>query len=202
MIWSDNFCVLVVDEHALSREAIGLLLGRALPRARVFELSPTCSHIDLKDCSGSLMLFSIRPPYLKSLNLLSKLRARYPHTPIVLLAEDLDDRVLLMARTQGAEGLFHVSGSADDLLEVMRHTLSGNSCFPPLPTGEASTADYRFTPRQIEVLDLLCQGKSNKEIGAALNLSGNTVRTHIAAIFAILGARNRTEAVVSCRHLI
>lgn len=202
MMWSDNFCIFVVDEHALSREAVCVLLSRTLPRARVFELSPTCSNIGLEPCSGSLMLFGVRPPYLKAINLLSKLRARYPQTPIVLLAEELDERVMLMARTQGANGLFHISGTAEDLLQVMRHTVSGKSCFPPLPSGETSTSDYRFTPRQIEVLDLLCQGKSNKEIGAALNLSGNTVRTHIAAIFTILGARNRTEAVVSCRHLI
>ncbi|HKB58766.1 MAG TPA: response regulator transcription factor [Gallionellaceae bacterium] len=201
-MWSDKFCVMVVDEHALSREAICLLLSRALPRARVFELSPGCRELNLKPCSGSLLLFGVRPPYLRSINLLAKLRTRFPQSPIVLLAEDMNGRVLQMARARGATGLFHTSGNADDLLGVMQHTLSGKHCFPPAPPGEAPPVDFRFTPRQIEVLDLLCQGKSNKEIGAALNLSGNTVRTHIAAIFAILGARNRTEAVVSSRHLI
>jgi two-component system nitrate/nitrite response regulator NarL len=198
----DRFCVLVVDEHALSRESICLLLSRALPRARVFELSPGCSELNLNPCSGSLLLFGLRPPYLRSINLLAKLRARFPQTPIVLLAGDLNAQVMEMARARGAAGLFHTSGSGEDLLAVMQHTLLGKSGFPPSPTAEAQIADYRFTPRQIEVLDLLCQGKSNKEIGAALNLSGNTVRTHIAAIFTILGARNRTEAVISSRHLI
>lgn len=199
---SDKFCVLVADEHALNREAICLLLSRALPHARVFELVPEQRAFDLGCCTGSLVLFGMRPPYLKSVNALSALRARFPHSPILLLADGLDATIVEMARARGADGLFHTTGSVEDLLTAIQDTLLGRCGFPPAPRGDARHADYRFTPRQIEVLDLLCQGKSNKEIGAALNLSDNTVRTHVAAIFNVLGARNRTEAVVSGRHLI
>ncbi len=199
---SDKFCVVVADEQTLSREAICLLLSRILPRAMVLEIAPCQQDVRLAPCATSLMLFGMRPPYLKSLNTLSRLRSSFPHTPMVLLSEDLDQRIIQMARARGADGLFHTSGSAEDLLAVMKRALEGKPCFPPAEPGETRYADYRFTPRQIEVLDLLCQGKSNKEIGAALSLSDNTVRTHVAAIFTILGARNRTEAVVSGRYLI
>ncbi len=199
---SDKFCIVVADEHALSREAICLLLSRVLPRAMVLELAPGQRDIRLAPCATSLLLFGMRPPYLKSLHTMSRLRSSFPHTPMVLLSEDLDQRVIQMARARGADGRFHTAGSAEDLLVVMKDTLAGKPCFPPARPGEARYADYRFTPRQVEVLDLLCQGKSNKEIGAALSLSDNTVRTHVAAIFTILGARNRTEAVMSGRYLI
>ena len=199
---SDKFCVLVADDHALNREAISLLLGRALPRARVFELVPGQRALDLGRCDGSMVLFGIHPPYMKTLNALSGLRTRFPHSPILLLADGLDATLVKMARARGADGLCHTADSVDDLLTAIRDTLQGRSCFPPGAAGDARHADYRLTPRQTEVLDLLCRGKSNKEIGAALKLSDNTVRTHVAAIFNALGARNRTEAVVSARHLV
>jgi two-component system nitrate/nitrite response regulator NarL len=198
----EKLCVVVADEHDLSRDAICLLLGRMLPRAMVLAIAPGQQEVPFAPCPDCLVLFGMRPPYLKSLNTLSRLRVRFPRTPLVLLTEGLDAKVVQMARARGADGLFHTSGSAEDLLAVMKRTLEGKPCFPPAPPGETQRADYRFTPRQIEVLDLLCQGKSNKEIGAALNLSDNTVRTHVAAIFSVLGARNRTEAVVSGRYLI
>ncbi len=195
-------CILVVDEHALSREAICVLLSRILPDARVFEICGGAEDCGFEPACVDLVLFGLRPPYLRGLSALLTLRGRFPATPVVLLSDAVDAAVIVMARARGASGLFHTSGSAEDLLEAIRQALNGKPEFPPAPQARLDHPDYRFSPRQVEVLDLLCKGKSNKEIGALLHMSGNTVRTHVAAIFNILGVRNRTEAVILGRSLI
>jgi len=197
-------CILVADDYALSRESISLLLARILPEAMVFEISADEDRAAFEPSWASLVLFHLRPPYLKALNVLHTLRRRFPAAPVMLLSEVLDPKLTFMARARGASALFHTSGDTSDLLAAMRHLLDGKPNFPPerRKSGSRPPSDYRFSPRQVEVLALLCKGKSNKEIGVTLRMSDNTVGTHVAAIFNILGVRNRTEAVILGSPLI
>jgi len=198
---SSNYCVVVMDEHALNREALGLLLSRAMPDAKVFDSPPDFDTLPICEDANNLVLYHLRPPFLQSLNALQKLRTRYPEVSVVALTDTHDDNVSQLVRIRGASGLFHTLGSSDELLATLRYLFRGRDGFNDL-NAPAQPMDSRFTPRQLEVLDQLCQGKSNKEIGIILNMSEHTVRTHLSAIFAILGTRNRTEAVMAGRHLL
>lgn len=195
-----RFCVVVADCHALSREALSALLMRALPDALVMELSVGMC-LKLEPGFSNIMLFSLRPPYLKALERMGTVRDMYPELPILVLSDAVDSRIEQMVRARGAKGLFHAEQNVEALLAMINHLQDGNSGFP---TERRSIAreDFRFTRRQAEVLDLLCKGKSNKEIGLDLNMSEFTVRSHVSAIFTILGTRNRTEAVLAGRSWV
>lgn len=193
---------MIADEHALSREAICLWLMRVLPGATVFEVASVHEKFALRPDLLTLILFALRQPYQKSFTMLQDLRHRFPYTPLVLMSDVMDARILTVARAHGVSGLFHTSDGTEDLMAVMRHALEGKPVFPMAMCNVGNQGDSRFSPRQAEVLELLCEGKSNKEIAALLNMSDNTVRTHVSAIFTKLGVRNRTEAVISGRNLI
>ena len=89
---------------------------------------------------------------------------------------------------------------AEEMVSSINRVLDGNTCFPD----DVDSTDYNpkaslgnsLTPRQVEVLIYLCEGKSNKLIARELEMSENTVRVHVSAILATLGAVNRSEAIL------
>ncbi|MBU0830705.1 MAG: response regulator transcription factor, partial [Gammaproteobacteria bacterium] len=93
---------------------------------------------------------------------------------------------------------------AEDILEAITCALSGKPCFP-INSGNSATTRGPDTPslttRQLEVLSLLCTGKPNKVIARDLGLSENTVRVHVAAIFAQLGVNSRSAALLAAQRL-
>ncbi len=195
-------CILIADEYALSREALCLWLVRVLPDATVLQVSSSEERFTCKPECLSLILFVLRQPYANGFAMLQVFRTRFPYTPVVLMADIVDARLLTMARAHGVSGLFQTSGNPEELLEVLRLALEGKPVLPIELCTVGTHGECKFSPRQAEVLELLCEGMSNKEIAAVLNMSGNTVRTHVSAIFNILGVRNRTEAVIAGRRMI
>lgn len=195
-------CILVVgdDEYRLEREALCLLLFRVLPEAMVFEASPDHEKFDLMAEHASLLLFNFRPAYLRALTRLRNICLSFPSKPLVVVADAVGTRMIAKAEAISVNGVVSTSSNTEDLLVTIRDGLGGRPGLSPEMYSEAWHGDYNFSPRQAEVLELLCEGKSNKEIAALLNMSSNTVRTHVSAIFNILGVRNRTEAVVFGRR--
>ncbi len=198
----EDRCILIVDEHALIREAMSIYIQRILPGATVLEISSSHENFACRACDMSLVLLALRHPYARSFAMLSELRSRFPFAPVLVISDSLDDRIIAMSRVYGASGVFHTAGDAEDFLEIMQLAIAGKDVFPLDLYSMRGQGEFRFSPRQAEVLGLLCEGKSNKEIATMLNMSGNTVRTHISAIFNILGVRNRTEAVITGNRLI
>jgi DNA-binding NarL/FixJ family response regulator len=122
---------------------------------------------------------------------------------------------ILEALSAGAHGYIVKSQNMDQLVERLRHVLSGEIYVPAvladlLPgPGEATASDRGAQPeqktlssRQREVLKGLVEGKSNKEIARALNVAEGTVKIHLAALFRVLGATNRAHAVAIGKQLI
>ncbi len=195
-------CILMADEYELMQEALCVWLMRVLPDATVIGVSSSQGKFKFRPDCLSLILFALRQPYHHSFIALQDFRKRFPYIPLVLMSDVVDDRITAVARAQGVSALVQTSDSADVFLEVIRLTLKGKPYLFPERRKNLRSAEYNFSPRQAEVLELLCEGKSNKEIAAVLKMSDNTVRTHVSAIFNKLGVRNRTEAVISGRHLI
>jgi two-component system, NarL family, nitrate/nitrite response regulator NarL len=201
----ERWCISVIDRYALSRESLGLLLSRALPATIVLELTTVNELIqgDAEVTGLNLILYSLRPPYIAGLDVLQELRKHLPKVPVIVLSDTAESNVSLVARERGAFALFHTADDTEDVLAVIRHAIAGRPGFPrDQPRLAGHNKAVHFSPRQTEVLDLLCNGLSNKEIAAILAMSDNTVRTHISAIFNILGARNRTEAVILGRDFV
>ena len=115
------------------------------------------------------------------------------------------DFFIFEARARGADGFLPKSASGEDILEAITCALSGLPCFPA-GSGAAQTqarapGAATLTARQLDVLRLLCAGKPNKVIARDLGLSENTVRVHVAAIFAQLGVNSRSAALLAAQRM-
>ncbi len=198
-----EYCrILIADGHDLYREALCLLLSKMMPEAVVMGISGHRGDPLVDGTFVNLILLRHVPSTTWGFDTLRALHHRLPITPIVVLSEAIDETAIMMARTYGACGFLHASASPEDLRSAIHDVLAGRPVFPGESHRTAKAVNFPLSRRQAEVLDLLCKGMTNKEIGSRLNMSDNTVRTHVAAIFDILGVRNRTEAAMLGRNLL
>lgn len=207
--------ILVVDDHALVREGLRQVLKGleeevevldAAHCARAFELIE--AHADL-----DLVLLDFHLPDMNGLDALDLLRQRHPELPIVVLSGTAEPHVMGQVLAKGAAGFVTKSGVSDELLAALRLVLAGGiygtpdmnadafaSTSPTPLTGSAGRGPH-FTARQIEVLTLLLDGQSNKQISNTLGLSEETVKTYVTAILRGFDVRTRTQAVMAATRL-
>ncbi len=211
---------LVVDDHVLIREAMRGVIIELQPDAVVLEAA-TCGqamsliqqHADL-----ALILLDLKLPDRDGFAMLAELRERHPALSVVMLSAFNDRDNVVKALDGGALGFIPKTGSRELLLSALRLILAGGIYIPPdiLTRGPAATAaagqpaseerrpspaELGLTKRQVEVLALMMQGRSNKLICRALDLAEPTVKNHVSAILKALGVTNRTEAVLAVSEL-
>jgi DNA-binding NarL/FixJ family response regulator len=137
------------------------------------------------------------------LQTLDRFREGAPEVPVVVLSGEQEARHIRAAIDHGAVGFVPKSHTSELMIAALRFVLSGGIYLPPNvlaagdPTSDAvGAALARLSPRQKEVCRLLLQGCSNKLIARHLELSEGTVKAHVSAVFQIIGARNRVDAVI------
>jgi DNA-binding NarL/FixJ family response regulator len=170
-------------------------------------LSLASSHPDLE-----LILLDIGMPGMDGLTGLRLFRARMPAVPVVVVSGSEEPADVRQALEAGALGFIPKSSPSKVMLGALRLVLSGGVYLPPsylagaqamrVPVTATSVEALGLTPRQHDVLRLLGQGKSNKEIARALGLVEGTVKLHISAILRALGVDNRTQAVIAATRLL
>lgn len=199
--------ILVVDDHALVRAGLCQVLQglaadevteviEAADCARAFELA--ASHPDL-----DLVLLDYHLPDMNGLAALSIFGERHPELPVVILSGSANPSIAQRVLAQGAAGFVTKSGLSDELLHALRQVLSGEVYSPaefrPAPNTESTSSDIKapvFTPRQLEVLQLLLGGCSNRDISEQLSLSDETVKNHVSSILRGFGVKTRTQAAL------
>jgi DNA-binding NarL/FixJ family response regulator len=207
--------ILIADDHEIVREGIKLLLSdlsedlavvEAADRSQV--LASLSNNPDL-----DLILLDLYMPGVTDLDLLSEVCNSYSHIPVIILSAIDDARVMQRVIDRGAAGFIPKSAAHAVMSSAIQLVLSGGVYIPPAmlhqPEEDAADITVRvtpaskidLTPRQLEVLKLLGEGKSNKTIARELGLSSHTVKIHVTAIFKALGVNNRTEAAVASRAM-
>ena len=126
---------------------------------------------------------------------------RYPDTTVIVLSRVWDGQRVSHLQEMGVHGYVDKRTEPRDLPSVIRHVIAGGMVAPST-TSAGSDKGMRepLSPRELEVLALVAEGYSNKEIGERLFVTEQTVKFHLANVFRKLGARNRTEAARSAMH--
>ena len=208
---------LIVDDHALIRDALRGVLASFAEIAGVVETGTAAGAERLLADTPAigLVLLDIGLPDRDGITLLHKLRGEHPSVSVVMLSGTEDRNEMTAALEAGASGFIPKSATREVMHSAMRLVLSGGIYVPPeiltrapvhppqepAPIGARAAARLGLTERQIEVLRLMMQGKSNKEIGRALDVAEPTVKNHVTAVLRALGASNRTEAVIAATAL-
>ncbi|MDD2881725.1 MAG: response regulator transcription factor [Rhodoferax sp.] len=199
--------ILVVDDHALVREGLCQVL-KGLDPAQPTEVlqAPDCAHAFVLAQAHpdlELVLLDYHLPDMNGLAALAILGKTHPELPVVILSGSANPSIMQQALAQGAAGFITKSGLSDELLGALRRVLDGEiyvptslAAFPGLETDALSTSRQPpvFSPRQLEVLQLLLDGCTNREIGAQLFVGDETIKTHVTNIMRILNAKTRTQA--------
>ena len=222
--------ILIADDHRLVLEAVKAKLSELEPGIE-FVLAMSVDELLAGATDDlDLALIDLNMPGADGQAHIDAIRRRHPAVPVIVLSGYEDPAIMRSALERGVLGFIPKAYSPEVMLSAVRLVLAGGVYVPPmmltaLPPGivagvspQAGTEPLArngsgggtqtlehlrnvLTERQVEVLQLLSQGKPNKLIGRSLGISEGTVKIHLAAIFRALNVRNRTEAVVAAQAL-
>lgn len=142
-------------------------------------------------------LLDIRMPRIDGIATLKILRAEFPEARVLMLSTSNLEEDFVQALDAGAAGYLVKTAEPDELILAIRTVRSGERYLPASIAARLAARPQRrtFTPRELDVLDLLRRGMTNRDIGLALGLSENTAKTHVKGLFFKLEAADRAEAV-------
>ncbi len=190
-------CILLIDDHTILLDGLRMVLEARLEGVRVVATASLGGAMQYDGVPDAIVL-DIHLPGINGLEGIALLQRKWPQARVVLLSSQDDTETRQQALARGAVAFVSKAESGERIVQVICGLLHGELPAPQLDA--VATPPQYLTPRQCEVLDLLCQGLPNKTIAKKLYLSDNTVRRHVQDIFAFFGVSNRTEAVLAAKQ--
>jgi DNA-binding NarL/FixJ family response regulator len=202
---ADKLSVLLVDDHALVRRGFRRMLEDETDIAVVGEAGDGEGAIRLaRELQPQVILMDCALPGLSGLDATRSILSAQPEILILMLSMHSEQTLVRQALEAGARGYILKSAVDLDLANVVRRIVQGEIVLTPQLLHPATLKGERnegLTPRELEILQHIVGGKSNKEIAAQLGLSANTVAVHRANIMDTLGIHKTAELVVyAIRH--
>jgi DNA-binding NarL/FixJ family response regulator len=197
---ADRITVLLVDDHALVRRGFRRLLEDDPGLAVVGEGSNGEEAIRLtSELKPNVIVMDAAMPGTGGLEATRKIIAKHPKAAILMLSMHAEETLVRQALAAGARGYVLKNALELDLAAVIKRVAAGEQVLDPAlvkPDPLPGERNRRLTPRELEVLQLICDGLSNREIAAKLDLSANTVAVHRANIMNTLDVHKTAELVV------
>lgn len=196
--------VMIVEDHPTFRMGLASLIDRQ-PGMKVVAQYASGEEAIAAYQPGlaSVVLMDLRLPGIGGVETIIALRARDPEVRVVVLTTYDADEDVFRAMQSGARSYLLKDMSTEEIAGTLRSVHQGSTEVPPRVAERLAERAQRqsLSPREQEVLQLLVRGRSNKEIGAQLFISEETVKSHLKTLFAKLKVRDRTDAVISAvRH--
>ena len=213
--------ILIADDHALFREGLQYTLKALDKNVEILEAGNGSQAIQIVRHYPDLdlVLMDLDMPGLDGYHGLTQLRQNYPELPVVIVTASEYEQDMIRVMKCGASGYIPKSMTSKDMLAAIGKILNGDVFVPDLsatsgtfhirqgaePSAEAHIPPpgldkFQLTPRQREVLLLMCEGLSNKSIANQLGMAEGTVKIHVTAILKAMNAGNRTQAVIMARE--
>ena len=196
--------ILIADDHQLFIDGIRHILARLDPDVRVTETNSAEMAIETleSDPSFDLVLIDLGLPGMDGTSIIQRMQERGIWLPLVVISGEQDLRVIRSVLETGALGFIPKSHGGQQMLTALKLVLDGEIYLPAeivqqlqlLETRRSPTSG-RITKRQLDVLQLMAKGYSNKQIATSLFLTEHTIKAHVSAILMALNAGNRTECV-------
>ena len=177
-----------------------LVLTGSLPDAQVTEAESLEQAVRTNSQPPSIVLLDIQLQGVSGLEGLGLLKQRWPDVPVVMLSSVMAPETVRLALARGAATFVSKADTAEKIIAVVQQTLSGSTAATATPDLASRTDKPRLTPRQCEVLDLLCEGLSNKMIAKRKALSEFTVRGHVQAVLILLRVQSRSQVTFAARR--
>jgi DNA-binding NarL/FixJ family response regulator len=191
--------ILTVDDHAILREGVAALIANQQDLQLVAEASNGREAIELfRFHQPNVTLMDLALPDMNGVEAISRIRAEFPTAKMIVLTTFRGDVQALRAMKAGATGYLLKSTLRKELIETIRVVHKGGKRIPTEIASEiaAYACDDALTAREVEVLQCVAEGNSNKIIASTLRISEDTVKNHMRNILSKLSANDRTHAVM------
>ncbi len=203
--------VLIADDHTLFRDGLRALFASRADTEVVGEAADGQTTVALaEELQPDIILMDIQMPGLNGIEATRRIISASPHIGIIVVTMFEDDDSVFAAMRAGARGYVLKGAGQEEMLRTIHAVARGEALFGPAIAARLSTlfntpqphheAFPELTAREVEVLDLLAQGKSNQEIAGHLVISSKTVRNHLSNIFSKMQVADRIQAVIRARE--
>jgi DNA-binding NarL/FixJ family response regulator len=196
----NRISVLLVDDHSLVRRGFRRILEDAPDLRVVGEAADGEEAVRLaQELQPRVIVMDCALPGVSGLVATRRILEKLPNTAVLMLSMHSEDTLVKQALQAGARGYILKSAVDLELVTAVRNVAAGQTVLDPQVARPASLKgerDYGLTARELEILQLIVDGKSNKEIASQLDLSANTVAVHRANIMEALGIHKTAELVV------
>lgn len=203
--------ILIADDHALFRDGLALRLEQVASDAVILQASNYAQIFKIikNDTDIAIIILDIEMQDMPWMEALQEMRKLLPQTAIVVVSASEDGRTIRSVMSTGVKGYIPKRSDIKVFDNALKLILDGGTYVPPVlinnpPINNLSTKSTglkTLTNRQSQVLDLIAQGKSNKQIAYDMGVSESTVKLHINALLRSLHVSNRTQAVVTAQKL-
>ena len=204
--------ILIADDHPLFREALRGAVQRILPDASLCEADSVDALYGLVEANpdADLLLMDLNMPGAHGFSALVHLRALHPQLPVVVVSAREEPAVMRRALDHGALGFIPKSADSETIGIAVGQVLDGErwapaaaASAPAMDRDEEAVARRlrELTPQQFRVLQMLGEGRLNKQIAYDLGVSEATIKAHVTAILRKLHVTNRTQAVLAAGRL-
>jgi DNA-binding NarL/FixJ family response regulator len=213
----DRIRILIVDDHALFRVGISNILSHEREFDVVGEAADGRSAVEMVGMvSPNIVLMDLSLPAPGGLDTTQRIRREFPAIAVVVMAQDEDEESLFASIKAGAAAFVIKDISPEDLIHVIRRVSQGeflinDKVFSKPAVASRVLKEFRelavygqeaqpifapLSPREVEILDNIAQGMTNKQVAYALSISEQTVKNHMSSILRKLAVNDRTQAVV------
>jgi DNA-binding NarL/FixJ family response regulator len=214
---ADRIRILIVDDHALFRAGLAGVLQHEKDFEVVGEAADGRSAIEAANAlSPNIVLMDLSLPQPGGIETTQRIRRELPATAVVVMAQDEDEESLFASIKAGAAAFLIKDVSPDDLVTIIRRVSKGeflinDKVFSKPAVASRVLKEFRelavygqeaqpifapLSPREVEILDNIAQGMTNKQVAYALSISEQTVKNHMSSILRKLSVNDRTQAVV------
>ena len=214
---ADRIRILIVDDHALFRVGISNILSREREFDVVGEAADGRAAVEMVSMvSPNIVLMDLSLPAPGGLDTTQRIRREFPAIAVVVMAQEEDEESLFASIKAGAAAFIIKDISPEDLILVIRRVSQGeflinDKVFSKPAVASRVLKEFRelavygqeaqpifapLSPREVEILDNIAQGMTNKQVAYALSISEQTVKNHMSSILRKLAVNDRTQAVV------
>ncbi len=195
--------ILVVDDHSVVRQGLKMFLGLDPELEVIGEAVDGAEAVTkAKELKPDVVLMDLLMPVMDGITAIGIIRRELPDTEVIALTSVLEDSSVIGAVRAGAIGYLLKDTESDELCRAIKAAANGQVQLSPKAAARlmrevrAPESPESLTDRETEVLRLLAQGQSNKEIAHTLSIGEKTVKTHVSNILSKLGVPSRTQAAL------
>ena len=195
--------ILLVDDHFMVRHGLAAILSQQPDFEVVGQAANGTQALEsFAKLRPDIVLMDGVLPDMHGIEVTRRIIATHPAARILMLSVNDTEEDIHQAMEAGACGYIPKSSEEDETINAIRHVAAGHDFLPPQLASKLAARNLHtsLSERETEVLRLTAEGKTNKEVAAALGLGDSSVKTYLARIFTKLGASDRTQAVTLARQ--